>query len=502
MPELATNAIMVPIDQIEVRRDERQRKQLDDEGLQRSIARNGLIQPIVVMPQDITAEKAFLLIAGERRLTSCKALGWTSIPARQFYDLDIAEQRIIEFEENLKRKDLSWQERVAAVAELHALMLERDPDWFAQSTAELVGLTPPQVSKILTVATSLADENVAKCGTMEEALNVLERRRRRAQGNALEELLGFAAPAEEQGQAEARSEAHADDEPDLPFESEGLKPQLTGEIVAQPAPAAALPSTPSPAVPSPAPRPAYAPHRIIAADFTQWASTYSGPRFNFIHCDFPYGLNLFANSGVRTGPAATQMGYDEGESYDDSPEVYDALIAALVANAGRLLAESAHIMFWLSNKFEIEQRTRAALAPLGFTFSRYPLIWHKTDNVGIAAAPQYEPRHVYEYALLGYRAKRTITKVVSDCYGCPTDKSLHQSCKPESMLKHFFCMLVDAHTVMLDPTCGSGTSIRAAEALGAKSALGLEIDPKMAELAQQRLVTERTKRLAAATLGK
>src|SRR5215472_16570897 len=30
---------------------------------------------------------------------------------------------------------------------------------------------------------------------------------------------------------------------------------------------------------------------IQCADFIKWASSYNGPKFNFIHCDFPYGIN-------------------------------------------------------------------------------------------------------------------------------------------------------------------------------------------------------------------
>ena len=30
---------------------------------------------------------------------------------------------------------------------------------------------------------------------------------------------------------------------------------------------------------------------IITADFTEWAPTYTGQKFAFIHCDFPYGIN-------------------------------------------------------------------------------------------------------------------------------------------------------------------------------------------------------------------
>jgi site-specific DNA-methyltransferase (adenine-specific) len=63
--------------------------------------------------------------------------------------------------------------------------------------------------------------------------------------------------------------------------------------------------------------------------------------------------------------------------------------------------------------------------------------------------------------------------------------------KPEPMLRHFFGMLVDENTVMLDPTCGSGSSLRAAESLGAKHVLGLELNPEFAALAREALKRSR-----------
>src|SRR5262245_48697274 len=60
----------------------RHRKDLGDiDGLASNIAELGfLLHPVVVTP-------AGKLIAGERRLTACKSLGWTSVPVR-VVDLD------------------------------------------------------------------------------------------------------------------------------------------------------------------------------------------------------------------------------------------------------------------------------------------------------------------------------------------------------------------------------------------------------------------------------
>jgi hypothetical protein len=52
---------------------------------------------------------------------------------------------------------------------------------------------------------------------------------------------------------------------------------------------------------------------IQIADFNIWAPTYTGPKFNVIHCDFPYGINSQNHHG---------QGRAERSTYDDSPETF------------------------------------------------------------------------------------------------------------------------------------------------------------------------------------
>jgi DNA modification methylase len=197
------------------------------------------------------------------------------------------------------------------------------------------------------------------------------------------------------------------------------------------------------------------------------------------------------------------MGRDEGEKYDDEPDVFWSLLDGLCEALPRLLSSSGHLMFWLDSKPETIQRALARFAELApeLTFVRFPLIWLKSDNAGIAAVPSQEPRHIYETALLGSTGQRPIVRIKSDAYSCPTDKSLHPSCKPEAMLRHFFEMIVDETSSVFDPTCGSGTALRAAESLGATRVLGLERDEGFAKGALGALEASRGKRKAAEALG-
>src|SRR5437870_2107757 len=72
------------------------------EELEASIRKAGLLQPVVVRPSD----GGFELIAGERRLRACQALGWEKIPAvrREVDDRTVLTLALVE---NLQRDDLS-----------------------------------------------------------------------------------------------------------------------------------------------------------------------------------------------------------------------------------------------------------------------------------------------------------------------------------------------------------------------------------------------------------
>src|SRR2546428_881703 len=74
--------------------------------LKASILKAGLLQPVVVRAAPGGANGGFELIAGERRLRACQALGWEKIPAvkREVDDRTVLTLALVE---NLQRDDLS-----------------------------------------------------------------------------------------------------------------------------------------------------------------------------------------------------------------------------------------------------------------------------------------------------------------------------------------------------------------------------------------------------------
>jgi len=104
--------MQVPINSITI--PDRFREDMGDiNELATSMKNNGLIQPIVL--------DGDTLIAGARRLSAATSLAWTHIEAVQMDNLSPIQRRTIELEENIKRKSFTWQEEIAAKAEILAL---------------------------------------------------------------------------------------------------------------------------------------------------------------------------------------------------------------------------------------------------------------------------------------------------------------------------------------------------------------------------------------------
>jgi len=396
-------------------RDERQRQELTDiDVLADSIRRLGLIHPLVVT-------RELVLVSGERRLTAVKALGWSHVTIQFQDECDEALLHAIELEENVKRKELPWQDECKAVQEYHQLRAAQEMKWTIENTAEALGLTQPEASARLIVAKELADPKsmVHAAPRYTTAVNMTRRVAERKAAAELDRVLDRV-------------------EPERPKDT------------------------------------------ILNTSFLNWAPAYQGPLFNFIHCDFPYGIDAhkfgsaFASKSVH------------GE-YKDTKENYLELIKCLLSNIDKIMSDQGHLMFWFSMTHYAETFD---LLSSEFFVDPYPLVWHKSDNAGNAPRPQHMARRVYETAFFCSRGDHPIVKIVSNLFAASTVTDRHMSEKPVTMLTYFFRMLVDGHTSILDPTAGSGSALRAAKRLGASRILGLEINEAFARDANQALLED------------
>lgn len=457
-------------------RGSRQRKEIIIDDLLESIPRNGVLVPIIVTTEVGPADQPYKLIAGERRYTACVKLGLPAIPARLLSDLPAIEQRVVEFEENLRRKDLGWQDQCLAMAELHNILCQKQgPDWNYTKTAENLGYSPAWVQRCCRVAKELHRENVRGMESATRAYNFLTREDERVAADAVSNLLSTAAEA-----ATDAIDRSTGSDPLADLFDTSTPPENPGKVLS--------PDTPAKSARH-APLVTPADQSILQQSFIEWAPAYRGEPFNLIHCDFPYGINVFGGpwSGKLTTPG-----------YDDSANIYERLIICLCENLDNLMAHSGHLVFWLSADIKIQHKTLQMFADLAPTlaFNSFPLIWLKSDNVGIVPDPKREPRRIYETALIASREDRLLIKPVANAIAAPTNKEHHPHTKPEPVLKHFLQMFVDSNTRMLDPTCGGGSSLRAAEALGAEHVIGLEINDEYVANARRALNHARVLRKA------
>lgn len=413
----------VPLEQIAVNRAGRQRRELTKiDELADSIQRLGLIHPLVVT-RDLE------LVAGERRYWALKSLGWTHVSVQFVEDLEPTKLEAIELEENIKRQDISWQDQVMALRKYHALRTREEGKWSQEDTASALGIGQSHISYMLQVADELSRGNkmVAEAPKLSTAAGLVRRATERHTEELSDKLRGSFGGVE----------LHV--APEMPPES------------------------------------------ILIDDFCEWSIAYDGPKFNFIHCDFPYGIEA---DSFNQGGAASHGGYE------DTRETWEKLMMALERFTERGVTYSAHLMFWFAMRKGNErlyEKTARLLETSSWDINPIPLIWMKSDGQGILPDPERGPRQIYETCLLGSRGDRKIVRAVANAYAAPTVRERHMSEKPEPMLRHFFRMLVDENTVMLDPTCGSGSALRAAESLGAKFVLGLEQNRDFAELARTAL---------------
>lgn len=449
---------------------QRQRKNAKaDHTLISSIEQRGLLQPILVRDDGS-------LIAGERRLDAHRQLGLPTILARRSTkELTTEEIHLIELQENIAREDLKWQDRTRAVADYHNMKVASFAGWTQDGTASAIGYSVGQISNMLAVARFLDDPDVAGCTTFVGALNLINNRAER--NLAAAEARGLLS-AETVAAARVPKSATKEEAEDIILQNI-LSGQDTDSLLLKKLEAGAAAEQ--------ALQQASTEHssdeRIVCADFLEWITTYTGEPFDVIHCDFPYGKD-YAGSRTRKSGKVTTL-----PTYLDSKDIYVNLVDAFLEGIDKISLPSAHCIFWFDMLYY--QWTVDAFTAAGWKLVQpFPLVWNKVSK-GVAADTNRRPRHVYETALMFSRGDRRIRKLVADVFThVPDDEKLHISQKALPVLEHFLSLVVDKHSRVLDPTCGSGTALAAAVKLGATDILGLELDAINADLARMILQRE------------
>lgn len=420
--------------------DNRQRQEFDPTAmveLQSSIRSVGLINPITVRNVGTATQAVWQLVAGERRLRSIKdilALGdpithagqsTYLIPCIDIGTLTPAEAEELELDENIKRKDLTWQERTNAIARLHRLRsgqaAERgETQTIAATAVELTGRGEGSyantVSQAILLDRHLADPDVAKAKSVPEAIKILEKKTKAA--SLAQQALVVGASYS------SRS------------------------------------------------------HTLHHGNCLEWLAQCPPNQFDVILTDPPYGMGAdsFGDNGGRVV---------QDHSYDDSPESFRVLLSAFLPESFRVARPQAHMYLFC----DIDQfgwlKLTAQLA--GWYVFRTPLINYKTAG-GRVPIPKLGLRRSYELILFAVKGDRESLRTANDVIPIAggEEEQVHGAQKPVELLRDLLSRSARPGDLVLDPFAGSGSIFEAATAMNL-TVTGIELNHATYSIALDRL---------------
>lgn len=446
----------------------RQRQEFEPEALQElkvSIEDRSLMHPPVLRkPTALDVEKfptidfagCMILVAGERRLKAideifelggefnCDGRLFSAdqelIPYTDLGELGHLEAEEAELDENLKRRDLTWQEHAAAVKRLHDLrqaqrvevnikLLDEgqnpvtlpEPHTIADTAEELTGRRDgsyqDQVRKEIIVAKHLDNPAIAKAKSADEAFKILKREEERVKNVELARVIG----------ATFNADMHM------------LLNRNCLEYMAEQA---------------------------------ELIQTHPEEAFDVILTDPPYGMGA-----DEFGDGAGKLSGIE-HHYDDSYESWKKLMYGPHGWCNlsfQICKPQAHAyVFCDIDRFH---ELKAWMQAAGWYVFRTPLINHKM-NSGRVPLPDRGPRRQYEIILYAIKGNKPTTHIYPDVISTSADESLtHGAQKPVALYQNLLQRSVRPGDRVFDAFAGSGTIFEAAHGYKC-TAVGTELNPE------------------------
>lgn len=432
--------LILPIDQIKISPN-RQRREFDPEALQQladSIDKNGLLQALVVRPDE---EGGWFLVCGERRLRAVRdyllPIGGSLryggevlvdgfMPANPIYELSELAAEEAELEENIRRVDLSWQERAAATARLSSLRSKQalSVQGTAPTVAEISlevrgsseGIHHEETRREILISKHLGNPVVATAKSLGDAWKALKREESLQRNAELAVTVGRT---------------------------------FTADL-----------------------------HTAHNEDSLLWMVNAPANQFDVILTDPPYGMGAdeFGDSGGKV-PV-------EGHGYKDDADNFERIFSIFVWQSFRLAKSQAHLYVFCD--IDHFTRLRGMFTVAGWDVFRTPLIWHK-PNGNRAPWPSNGPHRKYEIILYAMKGKKNVTKLFPDLVSYNSDDNLgHSAQKPISLFLDLLKRSVKPGDKVFDPFAGTGTIFPAAHELKC-TAVGIEQDTASYGIALERL---------------
>jgi DNA modification methylase len=419
----------IPLKEITV--GERFRTDLGDiDGLAASIGNPaiGLLQPLVI-------DRNKRLLAGGRRYAAVTALGWEAIDCHFIDEVDDLTAREIELEENIRRKNLEWQEQARLTEEIDKINRIRFGDatagnklnagvpdvpeqrgWGMRDTAAVRHVSVPIVSQDLALARAL------------EVMPSLAKESSRA--NALRKLRRL--------------------EEDL--ERELILRQRAKEV-------------------------AQIKSFVRLGDATSLILELDSNSVDIIITDPPYGDdNLPYGQLHRTD-----------KDFDDSPEAALALLRSVGPELRRVLKPTGHLYAFFGPRLWEQSLTLWKAA--GFDVRDVVCIWYKPGGATGTVNWDHEYAPVWEPFLFASNKERRLDHKRDNVFAFapPTSSErFHPNQKSVGLIEEMLRMSSDPNDLVFDPFAGSGTTGVAAINLDRRFLL-FEQNPRMIEVANERI---------------
>ena len=398
----------------------------DVAALATSIQKNGLLNPVTVA---VEQDGTFSLLAGGRRLEALKSLNEENVTANVLQREDEHDRKVIELEENLQRKNMTWQEEVTAKKAINELFTAKHGKrvagpasaggWSQADTAEFLGESKQNVSLDLRLADAIDHvPALEKCKTKSEAQAVMKK--------LLKQVTVQAAADKIDKENEAKPE--------------GVDERKENLI-----------------------------KRFIIRDSWEGLQNLQASSFDIVEFDPPYALDF---EELR-GSASHEVGSKDYKEV--SAKDWPQLMTRWLKECYRVLKPTGWLIAW----FPIDPSygfTSELLQALGFSVCKIPALWIK--DRGQTSNPRYVLGNAYEtffYARKG--ADPEIHKSGRlNVYKYSTDykKHVHPVERPVELIEDVLGTFGRPGAKVLVPFLGSGNTILAAANLSMEP-VGFEI---------------------------
>lgn len=382
-----------------------------------------------------------ILVAGETRIKAAEELQMLGgvlrynnedipdgyVPYVTLGQLTELEAEEAELEENIKRKDLTWQENAAAMARLHTLRSKQAQaagrvHTVADTAMEVKGRSDgayqEAIRKDIIVAKHLHNPLVAKAKDANEAFKILKRQEVTQQNIQLAATIG-------------KTFSHAV-------------------------------------------------HELHNTDCLRWMRDCPPDTFDVICTDPPYGMGAdsFGDGGGKLA--------NSEHHYKDDYDSFLRLMEEWCPLSFKVTKPQAHAYIFcdLDNFHKLKDLMRNA----GWYVFRTPFICTKPGS-GRVPLPDEGPRRQWEMLLYAIKGHKKTNAIFSDVITTIQDaNTTHGAQKPIALYTDLLRRSVKPGDTVLDSFCGSGTIFPACNQLQVK-AVGLEMNPEYFAISQQRLAS-------------